>query len=92
MPKKQKSQRTGPTELDSTYILKLVLYLILGSQWLYVVNTTGSWQIPLPLGLVIGLMFASHDHFRIDRKVEYAVLLVAAFVGYWAQVGLRFVL
>jgi hypothetical protein len=29
-----------------------------------------------------------HDHFQIDRKIEYAVLLLAMLVGYVAGVGI----
>jgi hypothetical protein len=32
-------------------------------------------------------LFAVHDHFQIDRKIEYTVLLVAMFVGFWTQIG-----
>jgi hypothetical protein len=35
----------------------------------------------LPIGLILGIIFSAHDHFRIDRKIEYAVLLVAALLG-----------
>jgi hypothetical protein len=77
---------TQNNEPDSTYILKIVLYLIIGSVWLNV-HTNATDRIPLPVGLVLGLLFASHDHFRIDRRIEYAVLIVAAFVGYWVPVG-----
>lgn len=72
--------------IDSTYFLKLVLYLILGSLWLRI--DTGTMTIPLPVGLVIGLVFATHEHFRLDRKIEYAVLLMAMFVGLWLPIGL----
>jgi hypothetical protein len=74
-------------ELDSVYVLKLVLYLILGSLWLRITLKSGS-EIPIPLGALIGLLFATHEHFRIDRKIEYAVLLVAMFVGFWVPMGL----
>jgi hypothetical protein len=73
-------------EIDSTYFLKLVLYLIVGSLWVRI-DRSGS-VIPLPVGLVIGLIFASHEHFRLDRKIEYAVLLMAMFVGLWLPLGL----
>jgi hypothetical protein len=73
---------------DSVYLLKLVLYLILGSQWLFFVNAADTWQFPIPAGLVIGVLFAMHDHFKIDRKIEYAMLLLAMFVGFWAHIGL----
>ena len=83
MEKKQKRIR----ETDDAYFLKLVLFMILGSMWLKV-SDGQSWQIPLPLGLVFGILLARHDHFRIDRKVEYAVLLIAAFIGFWAPIGI----
>ena len=77
------------TEVDGVYILKLVLYVVLGSLWLKLgSNSNLDTTFPLPLGLVIGLLFASHEHFRIDRKIEYAVLVVAALVGLMAPYGL----
>lgn len=80
--KKQKSKQS-----DGPYFLKLVLYVVVGSQWLWIVSGDQTSQIPLPVGFIVGLIFASHDHFRIDRKIEYAVLLVAALVSFWAQLG-----
>ena len=74
-------------ELDSVYILKLVLYLIIGAQWLKIETKTGT-QIPIPVGALIALLFAAHDHFLLDRKIEYAVILVAMFIGFWVPVGL----
>jgi len=63
-------------EPDSIYFLKLLLYFTVGSIWLKVNGRT-----VFPVGLVLGVIFSSHDHFRIDRKIEYAVLLVAALLG-----------
>lgn len=82
MPTKK---RTKSSDTDGPYLLKLVLYVILGSQWLWI--TTSDATFPLPLGLLIGFVFASHEHFQIDRKIEYAVLLIAALVAFWGQVG-----
>jgi hypothetical protein len=82
-----KKTKTQSKQLDSVYLLKLVLYLILGSQWLRFVDSADSWQAPIPVGLIIGILFAMHDHFQIDRKIEYAMLLLAMFVGFWAQIG-----
>ena len=76
------------SELDGVYILKIVLYLIIGSQWVRLTDISLTKQIPLPYGLVIGILFAMHDHFQIDRKIEFAILLIACFVGYWSQSGL----
>lgn len=75
-------------QLDGIFVLKLVLYVILGSLWLKIHNTSLTTGIPLPVGLVAGLLFASHEHFRIDRKIEYAVLVVAALFGLIAPYGL----
>jgi hypothetical protein len=87
---KRSSKKTAVPQsqrLDSVYLLKMVLYLILGSQWLRFVDSGNTWQVPIPLGLIVGILFAMHDHFQIDRKIEYAMLLLAMFVGFWAQIG-----
>lgn len=86
--KKAVKRKANPSELDSVYLLKLVLYLIVGAQWIRFTNTAGTSQIPIPVGFIIGMLFAAHDHFQIDRKIEFAVLLVAMFVGFWSQVGM----
>lgn len=80
-------RRSQNTELDSVYVLKLVMYMIIGTLWLRVGRADGS-SIPIPVGFVLGLLFAIHDHFKIDRKIEYAVLLVAMLIGFWSQIGL----
>lgn len=81
-----KHQRAAQ-DLDSVFFLKLVLYMILGSMWVKVTHAD-TLSLPLPVGLAIGLFFTSHEHFQIDRKIEYAVLLVAMLVGYFAPFGL----
>jgi hypothetical protein len=85
--RKTTPKRTQATETDSAYMLKLVMYLIIGSLWVKVTTADGG-QIPIPVGFVIGIMFAMHDHFQIDRKIEYALLLVAMFVGFWLPIGI----
>ena len=85
--KKKPSTASSNNELDGVYLLKLALYVILGSLWVKI-SRGGSLNIPIPAGLIAGLIFASHEHFRIDRKIEYAVLLVAMMVGYFAPYGL----
>lgn len=87
MVKKTKKKNYSSSELDSVYLLKLVMYLIIGAQWLRLVNPAGTIHVPVPVGLLVGLLFATHDHFRVDRKIEYALLLVAMFVGFWTQAG-----
>lgn len=75
-------------KMDSVFFLKLLLYMVLGAQWLKFVGHDGNTQVPIPIGMIIGLLFAMHDHFKIDRKIEFAVLLVAMFVGFWSQMGI----
>ena len=74
-------------EQDSVYLLKLAVYLIVGAQWVRLVHSDGTTWLPIPIGLVLGLVLAMHDHFRTDRKIEYAVLLVATFIGFFTQMG-----
>jgi hypothetical protein len=63
------------TEKDSAYFLKLVLYIVLGTLWIKLGNPIGIFN-GVPIGLFLGILFASHDHFVIDRKIEYAILII----------------
>lgn len=76
---------------DSSFLLKVVLYLIIGSIWCRITNSAGSY-IPLPVGLLIGIIFASHEHFQVDRKIEYTLLALSAFIGFWLPIGITIVL
>lgn len=84
---KTKNTKRPSAELDGVYLLKLLLYVLLGSMWLKVSNGD-SISIGLPVGFILGLVFSSHEHFQIDRKIEYAALLVAMLFGYFAPYGL----
>ena len=86
MAKIKKAKRPS-TELDGVYLLKLLLYVLLGSMWLKLGSDSG-FNIPVPVGFILGLIFTSHEHFQIDRKIEYAALLVAMLFGYFAPYGL----
>lgn len=77
--KKQKKE-----ELDGVYLLKIVMYFLLGCLWINVGSEKG---LTIPVGLLLGIIFASHDHFRIDRKIEYAVLLFATVLSFIAPIG-----
>lgn len=90
MPTKKKKP-TKDTETDSAYFLKLVLYVVLGSFWLKFADpiVLGDFMLnALPVGLVLGLIFASHDHFQVDRKIEYAVLIIVTILSYFAPSGI----
>ncbi|MEM6997434.1 MAG: hypothetical protein AAF413_00830 [Patescibacteria group bacterium] len=73
---------------DSTFLLKIVLYFLLGALWLHVEVDGQDWFAPIPVGFLIGLLFVSHDHFAIDRKIEYAILVVSMFVSFVLPIGL----
>jgi hypothetical protein len=85
---KQAQKAKKPAQdFDGVYLLKMLLYLLMGSLWIKF-NHGASINIPIPIGLFAGLLFTGHEHFRIDRKIEYAVLLVAMLIGYFAPYGL----
>jgi hypothetical protein len=85
--KKKPSAKRAQNNMDGVYLLKLTLYVILGSMWIKITHNN-TLNIPIPVGFIAGLLFASHEHFQIDRKIEYAVLMVAMLVGYFAPYGL----
>ena len=70
------TKKSSRPETNSAYFLKILLYYILGLIWVKV-----DGRPLIPLGLIIGLVFSTHEHFQIDRKVEYAVLLIATLIG-----------
>ena len=72
------------TEPDGVYFLKIVLYFLLGCLW---VRVGGDDGVALPVGFAIGLVFAMHDHFQLDRKIEVVVLLVATVLSFIAPIG-----
>ena len=77
--------------MDSVFVFKMALFLILGSQWLYIVDPASIAQLPLPIGALIGLVFASQEHFKIDRKIEYVILLLSMFIGFWLPMGITII-
>lgn len=84
---KKAVKKSTNDNFDGVYLLKLVLYLLLGSIWIKASNGEDI-AIGIPIGLIIGLVFTLHEHFQIDRKIEYAVMIVAMLFGYFAPYGL----
>ena len=82
-------RKSGP-EADTTYILKLLMYFVMGTFWVRLINVQiGPFEhFSFPLGLIIGLALASRECFQVDRKIELAVLLVATFVSFYLPVGI----
>ncbi len=74
-----KTKQKLSNESDSAYFLKIVLFILLGSLWLRFEQPLEIGPLlvgGIPIGLFIGLIFAAHDHFQIDRKIEYALLII----------------
>jgi hypothetical protein len=87
MVKKQtKKQPTAKDSSDGDFFLKLVLYVILGAVWLRFASPfqIGAFQLNgAPLGMMVGVIFASRDKNIVDRKIAYAVLLVMMILTYF---------
>ncbi|MBP7820483.1 hypothetical protein KA025_00005 [Candidatus Saccharibacteria bacterium] len=79
-----KKQKQKADELDGIYLLKIVMFFLLGCLWVNIGTNPG---LPVPIGLFIGIVFATHDHFKIDRKIEYVVLLMATVLSFIAPIG-----
>lgn len=89
--KTKKTRKPSILEVDSVFIFKLVLFVILGSQWLHIMDTNSNKEFPIPVGALIGLAFAMHDHFNIDRKIDYTIIILAMFIGFWLPMGITIV-
>lgn len=79
-------------ESDSAYFLKVVLYFLMSTFWLRLIHIEIGplTDLSIPVGFMIGLLFASHEHFQIDRKIEYAILLAGTVLSFYLPVGIRF--
>ena len=70
------AKKTRARETDDAYFLKILIYFVLGTIW---VKYNG--LVVFPIGLILGVIIAQKDHFAIDRKVEYAILIISAVLG-----------
>lgn len=72
----KKSTRKRFYESDFTFLIKSALYLILGTVW---IGWGGlRW---IPVGVIVGFGFSKIEVLRINRKIEYALLVVGALLG-----------
>ena len=76
-------KKSSARESDNAYFLKVLIYFLFGMTWIKV-----NGYMVLPAGLIIGVIIAQHDHFAIDRKIEYAVLIMSAILGLWGGIAL----
>jgi hypothetical protein len=70
------AKKTTAKETDNAYFLKILIYFVLGTIWI-----KHNGYVFLPAGAILGVIIAQKDHFAIDRKVEYAIILVSAVIG-----------
>lgn len=70
------SRKAKNTESDDWYFLKILCYFVLSTIWLKY-----NGYVVFPLGAVVSAVIINKDHFSVDRKIEYAVILIAAVIG-----------
>lgn len=79
-------------ETDSSYLLKLVIVLILGTIWVRLATPVSWGGLPfgaIPVGLIIGLIGVKLvEKQQVNRKIWYVVLIVVALVTYGADKGI----
>ena len=79
-------------ETDGSYLLKLVIFIILGTMWLKFnqpVEWFGLHINALPLGLVVGLVLVNLvEKYQFNRKIWYAVLIIVGIVTYFLPAGI----
>lgn len=87
--------RTGQEriyERDSTYFLKLVVCIILGACWIKFMAPLqiGPFALNgLPIGLLVGLIVVSQfEKFQFNRKIWYAILVLAMITSYFLPAGI----
>lgn len=88
---KKKQTKTSYIEAESTYVLKIVIYLLLGMLWLRLASPVeiGALSISaFPIGLIIALLFIRNDHFAIDRKIEYPLVIIATIISFFFDAGI----
>jgi hypothetical protein len=78
-------------ETDSTYFLKLVVFVLLGTLWIKFqqpVTWLGMSFNAIPLGFPVGLILVSRfEKYQSDRKIWYAILLVVTIICYFVPAG-----
>lgn len=77
---KPKTKLQKYRESDFHLIVKLALYLVLGTFWVAVDN-----RRIIPVGVIAGFFLSKTEFFRVNRKIEYALLLVGALFGLFGR-------
>ncbi len=79
-------------EADSTYFLKLIVCVLLGTLWLKFgtpLTVGGVFVGAVPIGLIVGLVLINRfEKIQSDRKIWYAVLIVMSVICYFVPAGI----
>lgn len=79
-------------ESDSTYFLKLVICVLLGTFWLKFAQPLSVQGIPLggiPVGMLVGLLLVrQYEKYQSNRKIWYAILLVVTILSNFVPAGI----
>ncbi len=84
-------QKKQLDEKDSAYFLKIIVYILLGMFWIRLgqpFEIAGLAFTAIPVGLLLALLFVRHDHFAIDRKIEYPIVIFAAILSFFFDAGI----
>ena len=72
-------------------MLKLVVYLLIGTLWIKFSSPVSWFGIiinALPLGVLAGVILVKQfEKHQADRKIWYAVLLIVGVMSYFAPAG-----
>jgi hypothetical protein len=78
-------------ETDSTYFLKLVVFVLLGTLWVKFSDPLiwmGFQFNAIPVGMLVGLLLVNKfEKYQSDRKIWYAILLVVTIICYFVPAG-----
>lgn len=79
-------------ESDSTYFLKLVIFVLLGTFWIKLGEPISLGIIPvaaIPVGLLLGLVLVRQfEKHQSDRKIWYAILLIVTIISNFTASGI----
>lgn len=72
----KKKKKIVLIETNISVVVKLALYLILGTIWI-----SRNGKNIIPIGILIGYLVARKEIFQIDKKIEFAMLIIGAFLS-----------
>lgn len=78
-------------ETDGTYLLKLVVFVLLGTFWLRFRDPISWFGITfnaVPVGMLVGLLLVrKFEKYQSDRKIWYAILILVTIICLFYPTG-----